>query len=239
MNALTIARKEFHGYFNSVIAYVFITIFLALTSALFFSWFFVHKEAEMRGFFFWIRWVFLLFVPAVTMRLWAEERKLGTFEWLMTLPVEAHQVVIGKFLAAFAFLAVTVALSFPIAVVVYKLGEVPPDPGPIFCGYLGTLLMGGAYLALGLFISSLTENQIVAFILSAAAMFALLIVGHDFIVMVLPAWLAPVARSVGLWGHVDSIERGVIDSRDLLYYGSVTVFFLFLNHLSIESRKWR
>jgi ABC-2 type transport system permease protein len=158
-------------------------------------------------------------------------------EVLMTLPLKDHEIVLGKFLASFIFLIIAVLLTFPLALTIYFLGK--PDNGTIVGGYLGACLMGGAYLAIGLFISSLTQNQIVAFIVSIVVCFAFLIIGEDIVLMSAPPILSPVFTYLGLGAHFESISRGVIDSRDLLYYSSVIGFFLFLNTLAIESRKWK
>ena len=234
-NARPIFKRELMGYFNSPIAYIFITVFLGLSSWLFFKGFFVVGEASVRMFFGLLPWVFLFFIPAITMRLWAEEKKSGTMELLMTLPVTDAEAVLGKFLASFAFLILSLVLSFVLPIIVSVLGD--PDPGQIVGGYVGAVLMGGAFLAIGLFISSLTENQIVAFIISVVAIFVLFILGEDFVLFGIPDWLVPVFSFIGLGGHYDSISRGVIDSRDVIYYVSVIVFFLYLNVKSIESRK--
>ncbi|MBD3335887.1 MAG: ABC transporter permease subunit, partial [Candidatus Eisenbacteria bacterium] len=210
--------------------------FLILTIWLFFRGFFLINQATMRDFFGLIPLVFLLFVPAVTMRLWAEERKLGTLELLMTLPVTDVQVVIGKFLASLAFLTITILLTLPVAVMVEALGN--PDWGPIAGGYLGAILLGGAYLAIGLYVSSLTENQIVAFIISVVACFILFIIGEDIILFAVPRWIRSFLQSLGLGAHFDSIGRGVIDSRDVIFYLSMIGFFLYLNVRSIERRSW-
>jgi len=234
---LTIFRKEFRGYFNSPIAYIFIISFLVFTSWLFFKGFFLMNQSSLRSFFSILPWVFLFLAPAVTMRSWAEEKKLGTIELLMTLPVKDYEVVLGKFLASFIFLIVTLLCSIPLPLTVMLVGN--PDVGPIWGGYLGAFLMGGAYLAIGCFDSSLTENQIVAFIIAIFLSFALLIIGENLVIMNLPAALVPVFTFLGLGAHFESIGRGVIDSRDIIYYISIIGFFLFLNGLSVESRKWK
>lgn len=236
-NIAILTTKEFQSYFNSSIAYIFITVFLVLTQWLFFRGFFLFNQATLRPFFGLLPWVFLFFVPAITMRLWAEEKKIGTLELLMTLPLRDYEVVLGKFFAAFGLLCLTLLLSFPLVIVVAVLGN--PDSGPIVGGYLGAVMMGGAYLSIGLFVSSLTDNQIVAFIVGVALSFILLIIGEGFVLLTLPGWLAPLFSYLGLGAHFNSIGRGVIDSRDIIYYLSVMTFFLFLNVRSIESRKWK
>lgn len=233
----TIFTKEFRGYFSSPIAYIFITVFLVLANWLFFRVFFLMEQASVRPLFTVMPWMFLFFVPAITMRLWAEEKKLGTMELLMTLPVKDHAVVLGKFLAALVFLGLTVLLTLPLVLTVGALGDL--DTGPVVGGYLGALLMGAAYLAIGLFASSLTENQIVAFIVGVVLIFGLLVIGEDLVIVAAPAALAPLLSYLGLGTHFESIGRGVIDSRDVLYYLSVIFFFVFLNVRSIESRKWK
>jgi ABC-2 type transport system permease protein len=234
---LTIFRKEFRGYFNSPVAYIFIISFLVFTNWLFFKGFFLMNQSSLRSFFSILPWVFMFLAPAVTMRSWAEEKKLGTVELLMTLPVRDYEVVLGKFLASFIFLIVTLLCTLPLPLTVMLVGN--PDIGPIWGGYLGAFLMGGAYLAIGCFSSSLTENQIVAFIIAIFLCFALLITGENLVIMNLPAALVPVFSFLGLGAHFESIGRGVIDSRDIVYYISVIGFFLFLNGLSVESRKWK
>jgi len=236
-NVYAVFKKEFRSYFNSPIAYIFITAFLVFSGWLFFRGFFLIGQATMRPFFSILPWEFLFFVPAVTMRLWAEEKKMGTMELLMTLPLNDWEIVLGKFLAAFLFLAITVLLTFTFPLTLYYLGQ--PDLGPILGGYIGALLMGAAYLSIGLFISSLTENQIVAFILSVFACFGLFIIGEPIVLTALPGWLAGFFSFLGLGAHFQSIGRGVIDSRDIIYYLSVIIFFLFLNTRFVESRKWR
>ena len=182
-------------------------------------------------------WIFLFFIPAVTMKLWAEEKKIGTIEILMTLPIRDYEVVLGKFFASFALLVVTVLLSFVIPFSVMYVGD--PDGGIIITGYIGLLLMGAAYLAIGLCASTLTENQIIAFILGIFTCFALLIIGEDIVLFNAPDWLFPIFSYLGLGSHYSSILRGVLDSRDIIYYLSMIGFFLYLSTLAVESRKWR
>ncbi len=232
---IAIFKREFASYFNSPIAYIYVTVFIGLSCWLFFKDFFIAGEASMRSFFGLVPWLFLFFVPAVTMRLWAEEKKVGTIELLMTLPVSNTQAVLGKYLASFVFVAVSLAMSLVLPIVVSILGD--PDPGEIVGGYLGSLLLGATFLAIGIFLSSLTENQIVAFIISVVAIFILLVLGDDFIVLGVPTWIARVFKVLGLGVHFDSISRGVIDSRDIIYYLTVIGFFLYLNVKSIQARR--
>lgn len=233
----SILRKEFRSYFSSPTGFVFLTAFLILSSWMFFRVFFIVGQASLRPFFTIMPWLFLFFVPAAAMRMWAEERKLGTDEILLTLPVRDSEVVLGKFLAGLVFLAVAIGLTFALPLTVALLGN--PDPGPIIGGYVGVLLLGAAYLSIGLYASSLTENQIVAFIVAISVSFALFIIGEDIVLIAVPKWMAPTLRYLGLGQHFASIARGVIDSRDLIYYASVICFFLYLNVRTVESRKWR
>jgi ABC-2 type transport system permease protein len=235
-NIMAIFKKEFKTYFLSPIAYIFITVYLITTTFLFFQGFFLVNQADMRGYFDLLPWVFLFFVPAITMRSWAEEKKIKTLELLLTWPVSDVEVVAGKFLASFALLSIVVLLSISIPITIAILGH--PDMGQIVAEYIGALLLGAAYLAIGLWVSSMTENQIVAFIIGVVVTFILFIIGSPFITMVAPSFLVPVFTFMGLGNHFESISRGVIDSRDIIYYLSVIGFFLFLNVCSLGSRKW-
>jgi len=236
-NIFSIFQKEFKSYFNSPVAYIFIITFLLFSNWLFFRTFFIIGQAHMRPLFGILPWLFLILAPAITMRSWAEEKKMGTIEVLMTLPLKDYEVVLGKFFSSFFFMTIAVVLTLPLALTITFLGN--PDTGSIVGGYLGACLMGGAYLAIGLFISALTKNQIVAFIVSIVTCFALLILGEDLVLMSAPNMLAPLFTYLGLGAHFESISRGVIDSRDILYYVSVIGFFLYLNTLALESRKWK
>lgn len=234
-NILTIFWKEFKAYFSSPVAYIFIISFLVVTNWLFFRSFFLSNQASLRSLFALMPWIFLFLAPAITMRSWAEEKKLGTIEILMTLPVREYEIVVAKFLSSFIFLVLALGLTFPLALTVMVLGA--PDPGPIWGGYVGACLLGGAYLAIGLFASSITENQIISFIVSIVICFAFLLVGENFVLYSVPPALGPLFSYLGLGSHFQSIGRGVLDSRDLVYYLSMIGFFLFINHMSIESRK--
>ena len=179
-----IFRRELKSYFNSPVAYIVILAFLGVTHWLFFRTFFLDNQSTLRPFFSLLPWIFLFLGPAITMRAWAEEKKLGTIEVLMTFPVREREAVLGKFLAAFLFLVITLGLTISLPLTVMFIGY--PDPGPILGGYLGACLLGGTYLAIGLFASSLTENQIVAFILAIVLGFALLVIGEDVVLFSLP-----------------------------------------------------
>lgn len=230
-----IFRKEFKSYFSSPMGYIYLVVFLVLVSWVFLRGFFLIGQASFRGLFGILPWVFLLFVPAITMRLWAEERKLGTDELLLTLPITSGQAVCGKFLASLAFLTVSLALTLILPLTGMLVGD--PDPGPIVCGYVGALLMGASYLAIGMLASNLTDNQIAAFVIGIFICFAFFIVGESIVTMTLPGFTAGLFRFLGLGGHYQSIARGVIDTRDIIYYFSVIGFFLFLNVRMLETRR--
>jgi len=233
---LGVYKRELRSYFNSPIAYIFIVVFLLLASWLFFRGYFLYGQADLRPFFTLLPWMFLFFVPAISMRLWAEERKLGTAELLLTLPVRDEGVILGKYLAGLTLLAITVLLEFPLVLLTAYLGDL--DPGPVIGGFVGSLFLGGAYLAIGVFLSSITDNQIVAFILGVVVCFALFIVGESIVLITAPSSIAPLLRNLGLGAHFQSMGRGVIDSRDVIYYLSVIAFFLHLNRLALAGRRW-
>src|SRR3990167_1244335 len=209
-------KKELMSYFNSPIAYIFIGVFLIAGNWLFFSSFFLIGQASLRNYFSLLPWIFLFLSPAITMRLWAEEKKSGTIEFLLTLPVTDWQAVLAKFLSALAFLFFSLLLSLTLPLSVAMLGNL--DKGPVIGGYLGALFLGGSYLALGLFIPSLTKNQIIAFILGLAACFTAFIVGADFVLAGAPAALAPIMKFLGLGSHFNNVAKGVIDTKDLIFY---------------------
>ncbi|MBI2459167.1 MAG: ABC transporter permease subunit [Parcubacteria group bacterium] len=230
-------KKELMSYFNSPIAYVFIGVFLVVGNWLFFNTFFLAAQASMRNYFAFLPWIFLFLSPAITMRLWAEEKKSGTIELLLTLPLTDWQVILAKFFSALAFLSISLLFSLTIPVSLAFLGNL--DLGPVFGGYLGALFLGGSYLALGLFISSLTKNQIIAFILGLAACFAAFIIGADFVLAGSPQDLIPLMKFIGLGNHFNNIARGVIDTKDIVYYLSFIFLFLWLNVRVVERRGWK
>ncbi|MBU1350081.1 ABC transporter permease subunit [Patescibacteria group bacterium] len=227
-------KKELISYFNSPIAYIFIGVFLIVGNWLFFNYFFLIGQASMRNYFAILPWIFLFLSPAITMRLWAEEKKSGTIEFLLTLPITDWQAVLSKFFGALVFMFIALLLSITLPITVAILGNV--DLGPIIGSYLGALFLGGSYLALGLFISSLTKNQIIAFILSLAACFGAFIIGADFVLVQAPQFVAPLMKFLGLGSHFYNIAKGVIDSKDIIYYSLFIFFFLWLNVRVIEKR---
>jgi ABC-2 type transport system permease protein len=230
-----IAWKEFRSYFSSPIAYVVLLTFVALANWFFFRLFFITRQADMRMLFTIMPWFLLFLVPAIAMGKWAEERKLGTMELLLTLPVSDRAVVMGKFWGSLALIAVALMLTLPLPLTVSLLGQM--DWGPVVGGYIGLLLMAAAYLAIGLFVSSLTQNQIVAFIVSIVACFTLYILSEPIVTAALPTGVAMIAEYVGASAHFESIGRGVIDSRDLIYYISVIGFFLWCNWRVVHTRR--
>lgn len=234
---LTIAKREFTAYFTSPIAYVYLITFLAVANWFFFRSFFLIGQADMRVFFGLMPWVFLFFVPAVAMGKWAEERKQGTLEILFTLPIRECDVVAAKFFAGLMLIATALLFTLPMVITVAFTGNA--DLGPVMGGYLGLFFLGGAYLAIGLVISALTENQIIAFIIGVVVSFFMLIIGTPFVVGGVSGILARAIQYLGLGTHFESIARGVVDSRDIIYYLSVTGFFLFLNLKALETRARR
>lgn len=233
--ALVISRREIRTYFNSPVAYIVVTVFTAITGYLFFTQLFIEKQAELRGFFNVMPLLFMFMVPAITMRLLADEKGSGTLEMLITMPVRDWEVVLGKYLAAMALLATALGLTLVFAITVRALG--PLDRGPAVGGYLGLLLMGGAYVAIGLMCSAFTRNSIIAFIVAFAISFALYLFGR--LTQFVPAALQPILAFLSIDAHFENISRGVIDSRDVLYYGSVIGVSLLFATLSLESRRWR
>jgi ABC-2 type transport system permease protein len=233
-NILPIYRREIRSYFNSPVAYVVIVVFLAIVGWFFSSNIFLMNIASLRILFDIVPLVFLFFVPAITMRLLAEEKKTGTLELLTTRPVRDVEIVLGKFLAAWSLLAAALLPTLLYVVTLLAIGS--PDLGPILTAYLGLMLMGGAYIAIGLFASGLTENQIVAFILSFLFVVALFLM--DKVLMYVPEAFATPMEFLSIDYHFSNIARGVIDTRDLIYFGSLLGFGLYLATVTLERRKW-
>jgi len=238
--ALTVAARELRSYFSTPIAYIFLVIYLIATQGFFFYLFFRIGEADLRLFFFWQPMFMLFLIPAITMRSWAEEKKVGTMELLMTLPAPDIEIVLGKFLASLIFWGIALALTVTLPWTVYRLAVegIMVDSGPIIGGYVGLFLLGGVYIAVCLFASSLTENQIVAFIAGLAFCAVLLLIGSSVILYTVPEALVKPLQFIGLWANFENISRGIIDSRNVVYYLSVMAFFLFLNAGIVASRGW-
>lgn len=222
------------SYFNSPIAYIFIGVFLIVGNWLFYKNFFFLGQATMRSYFTLLPWIFLFLSPAITMRLWSEEKKSGTIEWLLTMPVTNWQAVLSKFFSALSFLFISLLLTLSIPISIFFIGDI--DLGVLIGSYLGALFLGGAYLALGLFISSITKNQIIAFVLGLVACFIAFIIGYNFVLISLPSGIAQLFAFLGLGSHFDNIARGVIDSKDIIYYVSFIFIFLWANVRVIEKR---
>ena len=230
-NVKAVFRREFKSYFDSPVAYVFLTAFLVLVGFLTFgvAMFYERRQADLMPFFFWHPWVYLLLVPAATMGTWADERRNGTAELLLTLPMTATQALVGKFLAAWAFLGIALALTFPVAATAAYLGS--PDWGAIFCGYLGSFLFAGAAAAIGLFASTLSRSSVVGFVISLALVFMLIIVGFSPVTSAVANWGVPTAivdgiAACSLLTHFESMQRGVVDLADIGYYIGLAVFMV-------------
>ncbi len=238
---LTIAKRELSSYFTSPVAYVFLVIFLLLTGFFTFTTgnFFERGEASLGSFFSWHPWVYLMLVPEDGMRLWAEERRSGTLELLLTMPVAPWQAIVAKFAASWAFLAVALALTFPTVITVNVLGD--PDNGMIVAGYLGSFLLAGAYLAISCMTSAMTRNQVVAFIVSVVLCLFLILAGFTPVTDLLVRWASPaVVDTVAAFSvvtHFDGFQRGVIDTRNLFFFLSVIGFALFATGVIIRGHR--
>jgi len=236
-----IIQREFTSYFATPVAYVFLVIFLVLQGLFTFylGAFFEREQADLVSFFSYQPWLFLFLMPAIGMRLWAEERKSGTFELLLTLPVPLGTIVLGKYLAALMFAGVALLLTAPIWITVNWLGN--PDNGVIITGYLGAFLMAASYLAIGAALSASTKNQVVAFILSVAGCFLFLVSGLPMVLDVFSGW-APEAlvlaiANLSLLSHFDNLQKGVVALSDLLYFAAIIGLWLWINRVVIESKR--
>ena len=238
---ITIAKRELSGYFASPVAFVFIVIFLLLAGFFTFmvAGFFERGQASLETFFVWHPWLYLFLVPAVGMRMWSEERRLGTIELLLTMPVTPWQAIVGKFLAAWSVIALALVLTFPVWITVNYLGN--PDNGVIFASYLGSFLMGGAYLAITAMTSAMTRNQVVAFIVSVVLSLFLILAGYppvtNMLIQWAQPWLVEAIAAFSVMTHFEGIQKGVLDSRDLLFFVSVIVFSLFTTSVIVRAHR--
>lgn len=234
-NTLAVAKREFASYFNSPIAYLVVTVFLGLSGGLFFPGLFLNQSADMRGFFELMPLLFFILTPFLTMRLFAEEKAQGTLELLLTMPVTDVQVVMGKYLASLGLILVAIAMTFPFAFTVAGLG--PLDKGATAAAYVGLILMCATYAAIGLMTSAFTKNQIVAALISLMIGFGLFILSR--LIPFLPPSIAPIVNAISIDVRFQNIARGVIDSRDVLYYLSMIFGCLLVAQTTLASRRWR
>jgi len=239
-NIKTIAKREIGGYFASPVAYVFIVIFLLLCG--FFTFmlggFFERREATLTSFFMWLPWLYLFLVPAIGMRLWSEERRQGTMELLLTMPVTAWEAIVGKFLASWFFLGLALFLTFPIVISVNILGQDSVDNGAIFCGYVGGFLLAGSYLAVTCLTSAMTRNQVISFIVALVICLLLVLAGFPPVTSFLMPWvpgLVKIVSSFSVFPHFDGLQKGVLDSRDLIFFISIVGFSLFTTGVIIRN----
>jgi len=240
-NILIITKRELKSYFATPVAYVFIVIFLAMTGAFtfFIGNFFDRGRADLEPFFQFHPWLYLLLIPAISMRLWSEERKTGTIELLMTLPVTTTAAVLGKFLAAWGFTAIALTLTFPMWITVNVLGN--PDNGVIVASYIGSWLMAGAFLAIGSCVSAMTKNQVIAFIIAATVCFLFTMSGLELVLNFFRLWapelLVETVASMSFLTHFRAVMNGVIDIRDLIFFTSLITFWLFANVIIVDLKK--
>ncbi len=240
-NIKAIVKRELGGYFTSPIAYVFLIIFLLLTGFFTFTVgsFFERGEASLVSFFTWHPWLYLFLVPAVGMRLWSEERRLGTIELLLTMPVTTWQALVGKFLASWLFLALALALTFPVVITVNYLGN--PDNGVIFTGYVGSLLLAGAYLAITSMTSAMTRNQVISFIVAVLICLFLILAGYEPVTGLLSrfasARVVDLVAAFSVMTHFEGFQRGVVDLRDIVFFASLMGFALFTTGVIIRSHR--
>lgn len=240
-NISAIMKRELYGYFTTPVAYVFIVIFLFLTGIFTFylGAFYERGQADLDPFFRFHPWLYLFLIPAIAMRLWSEERKSGTIELLMTLPISVTEAVTGKFLAAWCFTGIALALTFPVWVTVNYLGK--PDNTVIVASYLGSFLMAGGFLAIGSCISAITKSQVIAFVISVVICFLFVLSGFPLVLDFFQGWaphaLVDAIASFSFLTHFDSIKKGVIDLRDIIYFGVLITFWLYANVVVIDSRK--
>ncbi|WP_425407462.1 ABC transporter permease subunit [Hwanghaeella sp.] len=240
-NIAIILKREMASYFATPLAYIFIVIFLLMAGAFTFylGAFFERDQADLDAFLQFHPWLYVVLIPAISMRLWAEEINAGTIELLMTLPITTTQAVIGKFLAAWAFAGVALALTFPIWITINYLGT--PDNGATLAGYIGSFFMAGGYLAVGSFLSAVTRSQVIAFVLATAVCFVLTASGAPLVLNFFAAWagegVLAFVRSLSFLDHFQNIIKGVVDLRDVVYFASLISLFLFCNVVAVNRFK--
>ena len=244
MNSLnSLLKRELLGYFRTPVAYIFLAVFLvaSMGCTFFLGKFFENNQADLKAFFAFHPWLYLVFVPAIGMRLWSEELRTGTIELLMTLPISIAETVLAKFLAAWLFIGVALFLTTPIWITVNFLGA--PDNGVIFSSYIGSFLMGGAFLAIAAMASAFTKNQVIAFIISVLISLVLVLSGWGVFSTALsgflPVWLVDAVANIGFMTHFNNISKGLIDSRDIIYFISLIALALTVNGLAIQKLKGR
>jgi len=236
----SVIKRELGGYFATPLAYVFIVIFLLLSGIFTFQLgrLYESEQADLRSFFGWHPWLYLFLIPAISMRLWAEERKTGTIELLLTLPATLPTLIVGKFLAAWLFAGIALALTFPVWITVNYLGD--PDNGAILAGYIGSFLMAGGFLAIGSCISAITKNQVIAFVLSIVVSLCFILTGLSPVLELFnwaPSIVVDAIGSFSFLSHFQAISKGVVDVRDLVFFASLIVMFLFANALILDLKK--
>lgn len=240
-NISAIFKREMSAYFGSPVAYVFIVIFLILLGIFTFSFaeLYEARQADLGRFFYWHPWVFLFLIPAAAMKLWAEEMRMGTIEVILTFPISVGEAILGKFLAAWAFIGICLLLTFPTVITVEYLGD--PDLGVIFCAYIGSLLMAGGFLSVGIMTSSLTRSQVISFILAVVICLFFVLAGDQKVILAMsdwaPTWLINIVNNLSFTYHFRSIQKGVLDMRDVIYFLSVIFFMLSANGIVIQNRK--
>jgi ABC-2 type transport system permease protein len=240
-NIMAIMKRELYGYFSTPVAYVFIVIFLFMSGIFTFyvGAFYERGQADLEPFFRFHPWLYLFLIPAIGMRLWSEERKSGTVELLMTLPISLPEAVIGKFLAAWIFSGVALALTFPMWITVNYLGN--PDNTVILASYIGSFLMAGGFLAISSCISALTKSQVIAFVISVVICFLFILSGFPMVLDFFTGWapqtLVDAVASLSFLTHFNSIQKGVIDLRDIIYFAVLIVFWLYANVITMEAAK--
>jgi ABC-2 type transport system permease protein len=240
-NIAYIFKRELAGYFATPVAYVFLVIFLGMAGAFTFYMgnFFDRGQADLQSFFLFHPWLYLILIPAISMRLWAEERKSGTIELFLTLPISISEAVLGKFLAAWAFTGIALLLTFPFWITVNLLGQ--PDNGVIVASYIGSFLMAGGFLAIGACVSAATKSQVIAFVIGAAICFLFTVSGSPIVLNFFSGWapttIVDAVASFSFIAHFQAISRGVIDARDIIYFVTLIAAFLFANAALVDLKK--